>query len=96
VLRRRDGRRPPERAARPIAVSLEALVERDPAAGGGLLLDDPLETMAAESLSDEVRAAVRRALRRLPAEQARILQWRFRDNLDREAIMQIHLHYVTR
>jgi DNA-directed RNA polymerase specialized sigma24 family protein len=88
--RRRDGRRESERAARPTFVPL------DPPTEGGerhdvalAVLDDDLEAIDTGSVEREVDEAILEALRRLDDKHARILVWRYEDNLAPEAIMRL-------
>src|SRR3954454_17511964 len=53
-IRRRDGRRPSERTTRPTLVSLDRLADTAREPEGALVIDDPLEALAAASLSEDM------------------------------------------
>jgi RNA polymerase sigma factor (sigma-70 family) len=90
VMRRRDGRRPSERAARPKLVSLEGLLEDPNRPEAALAIaDEALETMGVDTGAHEVRLAIREAVRRLPDADVRILCWRYRENLEPEEIQRL-------
>ena len=88
--RHRDGRRESERAARPTYVSLDPLGEDGERYESALaVLDDGLEAIDTDGADREVDEAILEALRRLPDKHARILVWRYEDNLAPEAIMRL-------
>src|SRR3954447_6423453 len=89
ALRRRDGRRPSERTTRPTLVSLDRLAETKREPDGALVIEDPLDALAAASLSEDMHRAIVEALRRLDDRDARLLQWRYADELEPEAIMRL-------
>ncbi|HWT25766.1 MAG TPA: hypothetical protein VN213_19835 [Solirubrobacteraceae bacterium] len=95
VLRSRDGRGESARAARPRLVSLDGIVEDGEQAEPGLgVVDQRLEELMSGDAPEELRKAVEGALRRLPDEHARILYWRYHDNLEPADVMQ--LERITR
>jgi RNA polymerase sigma factor (sigma-70 family) len=88
--RRRDGRRESERAARPTFVPLDPLAEGGDRHECALaVLDDDLEAIEVDSAEREADEAILEALRRLPDKHARVLVWRYQDNLAPEAIMRL-------
>jgi hypothetical protein len=89
AIRRRDGRRPSERTTRPTLVSLDRLTDTAREPDGALVIDDPFDTLASASLSEDMRHAIVEALRRLDDRDARLLQWRYADELEPEAIMRL-------
>jgi RNA polymerase sigma factor (sigma-70 family) len=89
AIRRRDGRRASERTTRPTLVSLDGLTETTREPDGALIIEDPLEALAAASLSEDLHHAIVEALRRLDDRDARLLQWRYADELEPEAIMRL-------
>src|SRR4051794_1480284 len=89
AIRRRDGRRASERTTRPALVSLDRLGETTREPDGALVIEDPLDALASASLSDEMHCAIVEALRRLEDRDARLLQWRYADDMEPEAIMRL-------
>ena len=88
--RRRDGRRESERAARPTFVPLDPLEDDGDRYESALaVVDDGLEAIEVDSAEREVDEAILEALRRLPDKHARVLVWRYQDNLAPEAIMRL-------
>src|SRR4051812_11801705 len=89
AIRRRDGRRASERTTRPTLVSLDAFGESTREPDGALVVDDPLDALASASLSEDMHRAIVEALGRLEDRDARLLQWRYADDLEPEAIMRL-------
>src|SRR4051794_17244077 len=88
-IRRRDGRRASQRTTRPTLVSFDAVAETTREPDGALVIEDPLDALARASLSDDMHNAIVEALRRLDDRDARLLQWRYADELEPEAIMRL-------
>ena len=89
AIRRRDGRRASERTTRPTLVRWTG--SRRPRGNRTARWSSTtrLTRWRAASLSDEMHRAIVEALRRLDDRDARLLQWRYADELEPEAIMRL-------